>query len=129
EAAHLVKWYAQEHVLLCLRPAFFIAGAIGVFVSQAAVMKVFGLGGGQGAQAVGIELTGLYARADGRGFATLRTPRGPLSGIAGEEILPGVRLRQVGNDHVILMIDGSERRLELLVTPPATLNLTSPAQP
>jgi hypothetical protein len=42
EAFHLVKWYAQEHVLLCLVPAFFIAGAIGVFVSQASVMKYLG---------------------------------------------------------------------------------------
>ena len=42
EAAKLVKWYAREHVLLCLVPAFFIAGAIGVFVSQNAVMKYFG---------------------------------------------------------------------------------------
>lgn len=42
EAFHLVKWYAQEHVLLCLVPAFFIAGAIGVFVSQTAVMKYLG---------------------------------------------------------------------------------------
>ncbi|HMO50146.1 MAG TPA: permease [Kiritimatiellia bacterium] len=42
EALALVKWYAQEHVLLCLVPAFFIAGAIGVFVSQNAVMKYFG---------------------------------------------------------------------------------------
>ena len=39
EALSLVKWYAQEHVLLCLVPAFFIAGAIGVFVSQASVIK------------------------------------------------------------------------------------------
>jgi uncharacterized membrane protein YraQ (UPF0718 family) len=37
-----VKWYAQEHVILCLIPAFFIAGAIGVFVSQASVMKYLG---------------------------------------------------------------------------------------
>lgn len=42
EALALVKWYAREHVLLCLVPAFFIAGAISVFVSQAAVMKYFG---------------------------------------------------------------------------------------
>jgi len=42
EAAHLVKWYAREHVLLCLIPAFFIAGAIGVFVSQTAVLKYLG---------------------------------------------------------------------------------------
>ncbi len=27
EAFRLVKWYAREHVLLCLVPAFFIAGA------------------------------------------------------------------------------------------------------
>jgi uncharacterized membrane protein YraQ (UPF0718 family) len=42
ESLYLVKWYAQEHVLLCLVPAFFIAGAVGVFVSQAAVMKYLG---------------------------------------------------------------------------------------
>ncbi len=44
EALHLVKWYAREHVLLCLVPAFFIAGAISVFVSQASVMKYLGAG-------------------------------------------------------------------------------------
>lgn len=42
EALYLVKWYAREHVLLCLVPAFFIAGGIGVFVSQAAVMRYLG---------------------------------------------------------------------------------------
>ncbi|MBD3275668.1 MAG: hypothetical protein GF372_10170, partial [Candidatus Marinimicrobia bacterium] len=40
----LTKWYAQEHVLLCLVPAFFIAGTIAVFISQAAVIKYFGAG-------------------------------------------------------------------------------------
>ena len=42
ESLHLVKWYAREHVLLCLVPAFFIAGAISVFVSQSSVMKYLG---------------------------------------------------------------------------------------
>ena len=42
ESLHLVRWYAREHVLLCLVPAFFIAGAISVFVSQASVMKYLG---------------------------------------------------------------------------------------
>jgi uncharacterized membrane protein YraQ (UPF0718 family) len=42
EALALTKWYAQEHVLLCLVPAFFIAGAIAVFVSKNAVMKYLG---------------------------------------------------------------------------------------
>jgi uncharacterized membrane protein YraQ (UPF0718 family) len=43
-AFNLTKWYAQEHVILCLIPAFFIAGVIAVFVSQAAVIKYFGAG-------------------------------------------------------------------------------------
>lgn len=34
--------YLSAHVLTCLVPAFFIAGAIAVFVSQAAVLKYFG---------------------------------------------------------------------------------------
>ncbi|HMA63603.1 MAG TPA: permease, partial [Chitinispirillaceae bacterium] len=42
EALELAKWYAREHVILCLIPAFFIAGAIGVFISQASVMKYLG---------------------------------------------------------------------------------------
>lgn len=42
ESLKLLKWYAQEHVLLCLIPAFFIAGAISVFVNQGAVVKYIG---------------------------------------------------------------------------------------
>lgn len=38
----LVKWYAREHVILCLLPAFFIAGTISVFVSQGSVLRYFG---------------------------------------------------------------------------------------
>jgi uncharacterized membrane protein YraQ (UPF0718 family) len=38
----LVKWYAREHVILCLLPAFFIAGVISVFVSQGSVIRYFG---------------------------------------------------------------------------------------
>ena len=42
ESLYLVKWYAREHVLLCLIPAFFIAGAITVFINQNSVMKYLG---------------------------------------------------------------------------------------
>lgn len=42
ESLALVKDYAQNHVLLCLVPAFFIAGAISVFISQASVMRYLG---------------------------------------------------------------------------------------
>jgi len=44
ESLRLVKWYAREHVILCLVPAFFIAGAIAVFVSRESVMKYLGAG-------------------------------------------------------------------------------------
>ncbi len=44
ESLHLLHYYAREHVLLCLIPAFFIAGAISVFLSKASVMKYLGAG-------------------------------------------------------------------------------------
>ncbi len=44
EAFFMLQDYAQKHVLVCLVPAFFIAGAIAVFVSQASVLKYFGAG-------------------------------------------------------------------------------------
>ncbi len=42
EALALFNWYARKHILLCLVPAFFIAGAISVFISKASVIKYFG---------------------------------------------------------------------------------------
>jgi hypothetical protein len=42
ESLAMTQEYARQHVLLCLVPAFFIAGAIGVFVSQAAVIRYLG---------------------------------------------------------------------------------------
>ncbi len=44
EAFALLHQYAREHVLFCLVPAFFIAGAISNFVSQQAVLRYFGPG-------------------------------------------------------------------------------------
>ena len=42
EAFGMLQEYAQRHVLFCLVPAFFIAGGISVFVSQASVIRYFG---------------------------------------------------------------------------------------
>ncbi|MDX9821627.1 MAG: permease [Syntrophales bacterium] len=42
EAFMMLQEYARQHVMTCLIPAFFIAGAIAVFVSQASVLKYFG---------------------------------------------------------------------------------------
>lgn len=42
EALAMLHEYARDHVLLCLVPAFFIAGGISVFVRQAAVLTYLG---------------------------------------------------------------------------------------
>ena len=42
ESFYMLQDYARKHVLLCLVPAFFIAGAISVFISSASVMKYLG---------------------------------------------------------------------------------------
>ncbi|MBD3220286.1 hypothetical protein GF314_03510 [bacterium] len=42
EALWLVRWYTREHVIFCLLPAFWIAGAIGTFLSQQSVMRYLG---------------------------------------------------------------------------------------
>ncbi|MFC6673057.1 permease [Marinobacterium aestuariivivens] len=42
EAVRLTHWYAQEHVILCLLPAFLIAGAMAVYISQGSVMRFLG---------------------------------------------------------------------------------------
>ncbi len=42
EGFYMLQEYAREHVLACLVPAFFIAGAIACFISQGAVLKYFG---------------------------------------------------------------------------------------
>jgi len=47
EAFMMLREYARKHVLTCLIPAFFIAGAIGVFISQASVLKYFGAKAGK----------------------------------------------------------------------------------
>ena len=42
EALRLTHWYAQQHVILCLLPAFVIAGAMAVYISQGSVMRFLG---------------------------------------------------------------------------------------
>ena len=42
EGIRLTNWYAREHVILCLLPAFLIAGAMAVYISQGSVMRFLG---------------------------------------------------------------------------------------
>jgi len=48
EAFALLQWYAREHVVSCLLPALLIAGAIAVFISQGAVIRLLGAGADKG---------------------------------------------------------------------------------
>jgi uncharacterized membrane protein YraQ (UPF0718 family) len=93
EALALARWYAREHVLLCLVPAFFIAGAISCFVSQASVLRYLGPRAGK-ALAYGVAsvsgavlavcsctvlplFAGIYKRGAGLGPATTFLYSGP----------------------------------------------------
>ncbi len=42
EGLRLTQWYAREHVILCLLPAFLIAGAVAAFVDKAAILTHLG---------------------------------------------------------------------------------------
>lgn len=42
EAFYMLQEYARLHVLLCLIPALFIAGAVSIFISKASVIKYLG---------------------------------------------------------------------------------------
>jgi len=93
EAVAMLHEYAREHVLLCLVPAFFIAGAISVFVSAQSVMKYLG---GRASKAVAYSVAavsgtvlavcsctvlplfaGIYKRGAGLGPATAFLYSGP----------------------------------------------------
>ncbi|MEW6263301.1 MAG: permease [Thermodesulfobacteriota bacterium] len=93
EAFLMLQEYAREHVLTCLIPAFFIAGAIATFVSQASVLKYFGAQAGKflsysvasvsGAVLAVCSCTvlplfaGIYTRGAGIGPATVFLYSGP----------------------------------------------------
>ena len=42
EGFRLTNWYAREHVILCLVPAFIIAGAMSVYINEGAVLRYLG---------------------------------------------------------------------------------------
>ena len=61
----LLQENAQDQVLTCLIPALFIAGAIAVFVSQAAVIKYFGAGARKNPACIGLATSSLARLSNG----------------------------------------------------------------
>jgi type II secretory pathway component PulC len=61
----------------------------------------------------GLRLTGVFAGSKGGGFATFLTRTGAVSVFSGDEVVPGVRLKQIERDRVILLTADAKRELLL----------------
>jgi type II secretory pathway component PulC len=78
------------------------------------VSRLFGSGGSVQAQALeGLHLTGVFVGSRGGGFATIHTRTGDVPVFPGEEVAPGVILKQIESDRVILLTSGTEKELQL----------------
>ncbi len=89
-----------------------------------AVSRLFGGGDVESQTLEGFHLTGVFAGLRGGGFATIRTRTGDVHVFPGEEVVPGVTLKQMESDRVILLSSGVEKELKLRdnPAPPAALS-------
>jgi hypothetical protein len=74
----------------------------------------------------GLQLTGVYAGTGGGGFATIRTRTGDVHAFPGDEVAPGVILKHMETDRVILLSSGVEK--ELMLPETAVPSAESPPQ-
>lgn len=58
-------------------------------------------------------LTGVFAGSRGGGFATIRTREGEVHVFRGDEVVPGVTVKDIAGDRVMLSVAGVEKALEL----------------
>jgi hypothetical protein len=87
------------------------------------VSRLFGSGGSVQAQALeGLHLTGVFAGSKGGGFATIHTRTGDVPVFPGDEVAPGIILKQIESNRVILLTSGVQKELQLQQnnTPAAT---------
>lgn len=77
------------------------------------VGKLFGAGEAQTQSLDGLQLAGVFANSRGGGFATFRTRSGAISVFAGGEIVPGVKLKQIEGDRVIITSAAGQKELRL----------------
>jgi hypothetical protein len=75
--------------------------------------RLFGVSQARSQVIEGLRLTGVYAGSGGGGFATFRTRSGEVSVFAGNEIAPGVKLKQIERDRVIILNAGMQQELRL----------------
>lgn len=85
------------------------------------LVRLFGSGDVAASYAGDLELVGVFADARGGGFAAFNTSKGPVSALAGAEIVPGVVLVRVGRDGVVISRSGARQELALRpAVPPAS---------
>ena len=81
--------------------------------STKTVSRLFGSGGAQSQALEGLHLTGVFAGSKGGGFATIHTRTGDVPVFPGDEVVPGVILKQIESDRVILLTSGTQKELRL----------------
>jgi Type II secretion system protein C len=77
------------------------------------ISRIFGVGETQSRAMEGLLLTGVFAGSKGGGFATFHTRTGEVSAFTGDEVAPGVTLKQIERDRVILLTAGVQKELLL----------------
>ncbi|HYP68111.1 MAG TPA: type II secretion system protein N [Thiobacillaceae bacterium] len=83
------------------------------------ISRLFGTGSTQSQALEGLYLTGVFAGSRGGGFATIHTRAGDVPVFQGEEVTPGVILKQIERDRVILLSSGAQKELRLQGNAPA----------
>ncbi len=81
--------------------------------STKTVGRLFGSGSTQSQALEGLQLTGVFAGSKGGGFATIHTRTGDVPVFPGNEVVPGVMLKQIESDRVILLSSGTQMELRL----------------
>lgn len=77
------------------------------------VSKLFGTSAARSQSLDALQLAGVFTGSNGGGFATFRTRSGAISVFIGEEVEPGVRLKQIERDRVIILSAGAQKELRL----------------
>jgi hypothetical protein len=81
--------------------------------STGTISQLFGSGNIESQALEGLRLTGVFTGARGGGFATIHTRTGEVPVFSGDEVAPGIILKQIEGNRVILSTAGIEKELKL----------------
>ena len=95
------------------------------------IIRLFGVGQVRSESIEGLRLTGIYAGSRSGGFATFNSKKGAISVFVGDEIVPGVKLKTIERDRVIVLTSGAQQELQLQgssgsATSPSTQTTSQP---